>query len=162
VRLRDPDHIAGPRLAGFRRAADWAGDSGRGIQLEAMLPGALAVYAQFHGEPDIGAGILASYNPGLYAMIGNSWLEADGRGYHLAGGLKANVLPGSTGADMSPVPNGAAFASASYQSGDWRVGLMAEHVEFSRTWTFCDENCEPENYLRRISSAGLFATRSWR
>ncbi len=141
----------------------WAFRDGRGLQLEAMLPGSLAVYGQFHGEPDIGAGLLISPNPGVYGMIGNSWLDEDGGGYHLAGGLKLNVAPAPYGSvDQGWVPNGALFAMAAYESGAYRAGLMAEHLEFSRSVKLCDENCEPDDYFRRSTSVGLFVSRSWR
>lgn len=137
----------------------WAFPSGRGIQVEAMLPGSLAVYGQLVSRPDIGLGLLVGPNPGAYGMIGNSWLDADGRGYHLAAGGKLGVLPPIK--REGPNPNGAVFATAAYSSGAIRAGLMAEHLEFARTWSLCDENCEPENYYRRSSSIGLFVNRSF-
>jgi hypothetical protein len=137
----------------------WAGRAGRGIQIEAMLPSAVAVYAQLRAEPDLGAGLLVGPNPGAYGMIGNAWLDQDGRGVDLNGGVRLHVLPSLGPGD--PVVNGAAFATAAYSSGPVRGGLFLEHNEFARSIKTCDEVCDLEDHVRRRSSAGLFVSRSW-
>lgn len=137
----------------------WARRDGLGIQIEAMLPHALAVYTQLHAEPDLGAGLLVGPNPGVYAMVGNAWL-ADGRGCDLNAGVRLHALM-VDGRNDGPIANGALFATAAYSSGAIRAGLFAEHHEFARPTSACDENCTLEDHVRRRSSAGIFVSRVW-
>lgn len=137
----------------------WALAGGRGLQVDLMAPWAIAGYAQLHADPDLGAGLVVGPDPGLYAMIGKAWLR-DGRGLDLDAGARLHVLLETPGQDRM-VPNGGAFATVAYTSGAVRVGLLAEHVEFARPVTGCDEACVTGDYTLRRTSVGLFVGRTW-
>lgn len=155
----------------FNARYGWTRGEGRGIQVEAMMPMGrypekfgpawligswIAVYRQFRGNPDLGAGLLVGLSPGLYGLIGRTWQER----VDLAAGARLNyVVPNGSG-DHGTL-SGAVFSTLAYRAGSYRGGLLIEHMEQSKATKECDEVCEPSDYLRRRSSIGLFVGRSW-
>ncbi len=167
VGQEDPHPAFGEEASDSARQVDlqvdlrygWAFAGGRGLQVDVMAPWAIAGYAQLRADPDLGAGIVVGPDPGVYAMMGKAWLE-DGRGLDLEAGARLHVLLATPGQDEM-VPNGGAFASIAYTTGALRTGLLAEHLEFARPVTGCDEDCMTGDYTLRRTSVGLFVGRTW-
>jgi hypothetical protein len=146
----------------------WKFDSGRGLQLELMVPvasmigdhGLLFSWGDLYwqilaGGLDAGVGALVGFDPQIYAMTGKSFAFGPDSVLDLALGSRLGLDDDTGGrAPLRAEP----FLTVGVSAGALRLGLFADHVvAFGDGFRTCDENCERQDFFRRQYAVGIFA-----
>ncbi len=130
--------------------------------LGAMCATSLDLYYQFLAWPlDTGAGAVLGAIPSIYLETGKTLTLSDDREVSLGVGVMAGGL-GKAHFPTSPSRSWKGFLSLSLSGSHWMAAIWGDYDRYPGVWGRCDDDCDPDDFIKNRSAAGFMLGRRLR